>query len=148
MSTTENTRTEPDMATIWKIATPRTSRRGLGGAITGSALDRADGFIHSSNGPMVKKVARMFFADVGDAMPSRCAQPSGTGPSGGPRKSPRGEPPDDGSVLIHYLPDGCSHVFSAEPIPVSFVSERHPMPLVDGAHVFPRRSDRKPRARR
>ena len=62
MSTTENTPTEPDMATIWKIATPEDiAAWDSAGAITGSALDRADGFIHSSNGPMVKKVARMFF---------------------------------------------------------------------------------------
>ena len=139
MSTTENTPTEPDMATIWKIATPEDiAAWDSAGAITGSALDRADGFIHSSNGPNVKKVARMFFADVGDAMLLKMCPAEWDRTVRWTTEEPAGrKPPDDGSVLIHYLPDGCSHVFSAEPIPVSFVSERHPMPLVDGAHVFP-----------
>ena len=34
----------------------------------GSDLDKNDGFLHSSNGAMVKKVAAMFFKDVGDAL--------------------------------------------------------------------------------
>ena len=107
MSTTENTPTEPDMATIWKIATPEDI----------AAWDSAGRILRSIASPTsAKNILATFFTTE---------EPAGR------------KPPDDGSVLIHYLPDGCSHVFSAEPIPVSFVSERHPMPLVDGAHVFP-----------
>ena len=41
-------------------------------------------------------------------------------------------------MLIHYLNDGCAHVFSRDPLPASVILETLPMPLgEDGAHVFP-----------
>ena len=40
--------------------------------------------------------------------------------------------------VIHHLNDGCSHVFTAEPLPMDVVTQELPMPLgEDGAHVFP-----------
>ena len=57
------------METIWKIVTPDDlAAWKAAGVMTGSDLDKADGFIHSSNGAMVKKVARLFFSDRGDCL--------------------------------------------------------------------------------
>ena len=48
------------------------------------------------------------------------------------------KPPTDGGVVIHHLNDGCSHVFAAEPLPMSVVTQDLPVPLgAGGAHVFP-----------
>ena len=59
----------PGMETIWKIVTPDDlAAWKAAGVMTGSDLDKADGFIHSSNGDMVKKVARLFFSDRGDCL--------------------------------------------------------------------------------
>jgi uncharacterized protein (DUF952 family) len=47
---------------LYKICTAAEAEAWEGaGSITGSGLDLADGFFHSSDGEMVKKVAGMFF---------------------------------------------------------------------------------------
>lgn len=138
-SPTETPPTKPDMRVIWKIATPDDLEKwNEYSAMLGSDLDKADGFSHSSNGEMVKKVASMFFKDRPDCVLLRME------PSTWPQKvvwttdEPTDKaPPPDGSVLIHHLPDGCSHVFSKDPLPMTIVSETFPMPLKDGTHVFP-----------
>lgn len=137
---TEMTPTDPDMDTIWKIATPADLEAWTAaGALVGSGLDKADGFLHSSNGPMVKKVAAMFFSGVGDAMLLKMRPSTWDETVRWTTEEPAGKvPPADGSVLIHYLPDGCSHVFAADPLPMRVVLETLPMPIgEDGAHVFP-----------
>ena len=138
MSTTENTPTEPDMATIWKIATPEDIAAWTRGSHHGFGPGQGGRFHPLEQRPHGEESGEDVFADVGDAMLLKMRPAEWDRTVRWTTEEPAGrKPPDDGSVLIHYLPDGCSHVFSAEPIPVSFVSERHPMPLVDGAHVFP-----------
>lgn len=102
-------------------------------------MDKADGFLHSSNGAMVKKVAAMFFKEVGDALMLKMKPAEWGRPVTWTTEEPEGKaPPQDGSVLIHYLNDGCAHVFSNEPLPFTAILETHPMPIgEDGTHVFP-----------
>jgi uncharacterized protein (DUF952 family) len=105
-----------------------------------SDLDKNDGFLHSSNGAMVKKVAGMFFKEVGDALLLKMKPGEWEGVKvTWTTEEPAGKaPPTDGGVLIHYLNDGCAHVFSAEPLPLSAILDTLPMPLgPDGVHVFP-----------
>ena len=88
---------------------------------------------------MVKKVAAMFFKEVGDALLLKM-KPSEWGKSvAWTSEEPADKKaPEDGSVLIHHLNDGCAHVFCREPLPMSVVLEALPMPLGDdGVHVFP-----------
>ena len=104
-----------------------------------SDLDKNDGFLHSSNGAMVKKVASMFFKEVNDALLLKM-KPAEWGKSiAWTTEEPADKKaPEDGSVLIHYLNDGCAHVFSRDPLPMSVVLDALPMPLGDhGVHVFP-----------
>ena len=41
-------------------------------------------------------------------------------------------------MLIHYLNDGCSHVFSAKPLPMSYILDTLPMPLGREMQVEPK----------
>jgi uncharacterized protein (DUF952 family) len=135
-----STTTPAGMETIWKIVTPDDlAAWNASGVMTGSDLDKADGFLHSSNGAMVKKVASMFFGDRGDCLLLKMVPGSWDRTVTWVSEEPEGKkPPTDGGVVIHYLNDGCSHVFSTEPLPMSLVVEALPMPLgEDGAHVFP-----------
>lgn len=141
MSISDTTPTIPDMSVIWKIATPddieawRSS-----GTLAGSGLDLADGFIHSSNGAMVKNVARLFFSDRGDCSLLRLDLTAAGRPVRWTTAEPDGKtPPDDGGILVHYLPDGCSHIFTREPLPFGgVVKEIIPMLIGDsGKHIFP-----------
>lgn len=130
----------PGMETIWKIVKPDDlAAWKAAGVMTGSDLDKADGFIHSSNGAMVKKVARLFFSGRGDCLLLRMVPGSWDRAVTWVPDEPEGKkPPTDGGVVIHHLNDGCSHVFAAEPLPMSVVTQVLPMPLgEDGAHVFP-----------
>ena len=139
-SATETIPTTPDMRVLWKIVTPEDLKAWTeAGAMLGSDLDKADGFGHSSNGAMVKKVAAMFFAAATDCSLLRMEPASWGRVVRWTTEEPADKrPPEDGSVLIHYLPDGCSHVFCNEPLPMSCVAETFPMPLgADGKHVFP-----------
>ena len=139
-SPTETIPTTPDMRVIWKIVTPEDLKAWTeAGAMLGSDLDQADGFGHSSNGAMVKRVASMFFATATDCSLLRMEPASWDRIVRWTMEEPADKrPPEDGSVLIHYLPDGCSHVFCKEPLPMSFVAETFAMPLgADGKHVFP-----------
>ena len=139
-SPTETIPTTPDMRVIWKIVTPGDLKAWTeAGAMLGSDLDKADGFSHSSNGTMVKKVAGMFFAAATDCSLLRMEPATWGRIVRWTTEEPADKrPPEDGSVLIHYLPDGCSHVFCKEPLPMSVVAETFAMPLgADGKHVFP-----------
>lgn len=139
-SATETIPTTPDMRVLWKIVTPEDLKAWTeAGAMLGSDLDKADGFGHSSNGAMVKKVAAMFFAAATDCSLLRMEPASWGRVVRWTTEEPADKrPPEDGSVLIHYLPDGCSHVFCNEPLPMSCVAETFAMPLgADGKHVFP-----------
>ena len=141
-SATETIPTTPDMRVLWKIVTPEDLKAWTeAGAMLGSDLDKADGFGHSSNGAMVKKVAAMFFAAATDCSLLRMEPASWGRVVRWTTEEPADKrPPEDGSVLIHYLPDGCSHVFCNEPLPMSCVAETFAMPLgADGKHVFPER---------
>lgn len=104
-----------------------------------SDLDKNDGFLHSSNGVMVKKVAAVFFKEVGDALLLRMKPAEWGRKVTWSTEEPAGKvPPADGSVVIHYLNDGCAHIFCAEPLPLSAILDTLPMPLGDdGVHVFP-----------
>jgi uncharacterized protein (DUF952 family) len=139
-SPTETIPTTPDMRVLWKIATPDDLKSWTEeGVVLGSDLDKADGFSHSSNGEMVKKVASLFFSSATDCLLLRMEPSTWSRVVRWTTEEPADKKaPEDGSVLIHYLPDGCSHVFSEEPLPMSAVAETYQMPLgADGAHVFP-----------
>ena len=126
-SATETIPTTPDMRVLWKIVTPEDLKAWTeAGAMLGSDLDKADGFGHSSNGAMVKKVAAMFFAAATDCSLLRMEPASWGRVVRWTTEEPADKrPPEDGSVPIHYLPDGCSHVF-AEPLPMSAWPRRSP----------------------
>ena len=61
--------TPPGLEVLWKIVSPADLAKWQeAGGISGSELDRKDGFIHTSNGRMVREVAARFFKGVGDAV--------------------------------------------------------------------------------
>jgi len=128
------------MEIIWKIVTPsELTVWKTAGVVLGSDLDKADGFIHSSNGAMVKNVARLFFSDRGDCLLLKMVPEMWDRTVMWSDEEPEGKkPPTDDGVVIHYLNDGCSHVFTAQPLPMSVVLDEIAMPLGEGgAHVFP-----------
>lgn len=136
---------QPPPSAIWKIATADdaaawTQSGSLG---QGSELDRTDGFIHASDGVMVRTVASMFFKGRADVvllhitLPGRVdVEPAerGAPPPAALGSAAEGEAPH---YVVQQLADGCQHIWFSRPIPWSAV-EQHPLPLgPSGEHVFP-----------
>jgi uncharacterized protein (DUF952 family) len=140
--------TPPGLEVLWKIVSPADLAKWQeAGGISGSELDRKDGFIHTSNGRMVREVAARFFKGVGDAVLLKMLPEEWPLAVIWSPDEPVGvlKRPVTGSVSVHWLPDGCAHVYHSYPLPLECVAETHPMPLgADGVHVFPEGMEDKP----
>ena len=137
---------------LWKIATSsEVDAWRAAGALTGSALDEKDGFVHCATADQARVVADLYFAGQSDLKLLRVSveslpkdatwtRESDDGLRGRPGVAVRLVPADDikkyrnGKDVLH---DGCLHLHAAPPLPWSSVDE-FDLPLVDGKHAFPR----------
>ena len=117
-------------ASAWKEA----------GKLTGSDLDLADGFIHTSDYGMCQVVAERFFSGRDDLVLLVIdLAPLAPLVVEGFEALELGEE-SEASTVVQTSPDGCAHVFRrpGEELPMSLVTEL-PLPLGgDGKHAFPR----------
>ncbi|MBC8038528.1 MAG: DUF952 domain-containing protein [Rhizobiales bacterium] len=108
------------MQFLYKIcSTAEWAGAGMTGVFTGSPIDHADGVIHLSTARQVRETARRHFARREDLI--LVALP------GESLKGLKWEPARGGGLF--------PHVYGA--IPVSAARWVRPLPLKDGAHVFP-----------
>lgn len=94
------------------------------GAFTGSSVDHADGFIHLSTARQIRVTAERHFAGREDLIIVALADKS--------LKGLKWEPARGGGLF--------PHVYGA--IPISAARSVQPLPLKNGAHVFPCRIPR------
>lgn len=149
---------------LYKIATAAEHAEWVAaGSITGSGLDLADGFFHSSDGVMVKTVASMFFKGAQRSFCVRvtrrrcpltltCPSAACAGVEGlvllqldhttldkvEVVDAETAPPHTPGTYLVHALPDGCGHIFGPA-MPLSVVTATFPLPWNAAAesHTFP-----------
>ena len=144
--------TPVEAVSLWKIATSsEVDAWRAAGALTGSALDEKDGFVHCATADQARVVADLYFAGQQDLKLLRVSveslpkdttwtRESDDGLRGRPGVAVRLVPADDikkyrkGKDMLH---DGCLHLHAAPPLPWSLVDE-FDLPLVDGKHAFPR----------
>ena len=145
--------TPVEAVALWKIATSgEVEAWRAAGALTGSALDEKDGFVHCATADQARVVADLYFAGQSDLKLLRVSveslkqkdtawtRESDDGLRGRPGVSVRLVPAEDikkyrnGKDVLH---DGCLHLHAAPPLPWSLVDE-FDLPLVDGKHAFPR----------
>ena len=143
--------TPVEAVALWKIATStEVEAWRAAGALTGSALDEKDGFVHCATADQARVVADLYFAGQQDLKLLRVSVESLPKDTAWTRESDevlRGQPgvavrlvpADDikkyrnGKDVLH---DGCLHLHAAPPLPWSLVDEFE-LPLVDGKHAFP-----------
>ena len=144
--------TPVEAVALWKIATADEVKAWrAAGALTGSALDEKDGFVHCATADQARVVADLYFAGQQDLKLLRVSVESLPKDTTWTRESDdalRGKqgvavrlvPAEDiekyrnGKDVLH---DGCLHLHAAPPLPWSLVDE-FDLPLVDGKHAFPR----------
>ena len=144
--------TPVEAVALWKIATADEVKAWrAAGALTGSALDEKDGFVHCATADQARVVADLYFAGKQDLKLLRVSVESLPKDTKWTRESDdalRGKqgvavrlvPAEDiekyrnGKDVLH---DGCLHLHAAPPLPWSLVDE-FDLPLVDGKHAFPR----------
>jgi len=144
--------TPVEAVALWKIATADEVKAWrAAGALTGSALDEKDGFVHCATADQARVVADLYFAGQQDLKLLRVSvdslpkdttwtQESDEALRGRPGVAVRLVPAEDikkyrnGKDVLH---DGCLHLHAAPPLPWSLVDE-FDLPLVDGKHAFPR----------
>ena len=144
--------TPVEAVSLWKIATSsEVEAWRAAGALTGSALDKKDGFVHCATADQARVVADLYFAGQQDLKLLRVSVESLPKDTTWTRESDdalRGKqgvavrlvPAEDiekyrnGKDVLH---DGCLHLHAAPPLPWSLVDE-FDLPLVDGKHAFPR----------
>ena len=144
--------TPVEAVSLWKIATStEVDAWRAAGALTGSALDEKDGFVHCATADQARVVAELYFAGQQDLKLLRVSveslkqknttwtRESDASLKGRPGVAVRLVPADDikkyrnGKDVLH---DGCLHLHAAPPLPWSLVDEFE-LPLVDGKHAFP-----------
>ena len=144
--------TPVEAVALWKIATADEVKAWrAAGALTGSALDEKDGFVHCATADQARVVADLYFAGQSDLKLLRVSVESlkqkDTTWTRESDETLRGQsgvavrlvPADDikkyrnGKDVLH---DGCLHLHAAPPLPWSLVDEFE-LPLVDGKHAFP-----------
>ena len=144
--------TPVEAVSLWKIATSsEVEAWRAAGALTGSALDEKDGFVHCATADQARVVADLYFAGQQDLKLLRVSveslkqketawtRESDDALRGRPGVAVRLVPADDikkyrnGKDVLH---DGCLHLHAAPPLPWSLVDE-FDLPLVDGKHAFP-----------
>uniref|UniRef100_A0A7S4DXR8 DUF952 domain-containing protein n=1 Tax=Lotharella globosa TaxID=91324 RepID=A0A7S4DXR8_9EUKA len=131
---------------VWKVADKvEVEAWTAAGKMMGSELDKKDGFIHSSNAVMVRKVASMFFAGVENLVllridTSKLAGEVSFVDDDGSKDAQISKDGQDGPrTLVKYSPNGCAHIFRAvgDELPWSAVNV-FPLPVgKDGVHEFP-----------
>ena len=145
--------TPVEAVALWKIATADEVKAWrAAGALTGSALDEKDGFVHCATADQARVVADLYFAGQSDLKLLRVSVESlkqkdttWTRESDDALRGKQGVavrlvPAEDiekyrnGKDVLH---DGCLHLHAAPPLPWSLVDE-FDLPLVDGKHAFPR----------
>ena len=144
--------TPVEAVSLWKIATSsEVEAWRAAGTLTGSALDKKDGFVHCATADQARVVADLYFAGQQDlkllrvrveSLPNDTTwtRDSDETLRGRPGVAVRLVPADDikkyrnGKDVLH---DGCLHLHAAPPLPWSLVDEFE-LPLVDGKHAFPR----------
>ena len=145
--------TPVEAVALWKIATADEVKAWrAAGALTGSALDEKDGFVHCATADQARVVADLYFAGQSDLKLLRVSVESlkqkdttWTRESDDALRGKQGVavrlvPAEDiekyrnGKDVLH---DGCMHLHAAPPLPWSLVDE-FDLPLVDGKHAFPR----------
>jgi len=140
-----------EAVSLWKIATSsEVDAWRAAGALTGSALDEKDGFVHCATADQARVVADLYFAGQQDLKLLRVSveslpkdttwtRESDDALRGRPGVAVRLVPADDikkyrnGKDVLH---EGCLHLHAAPPLPWSLVDE-FDLPLVDGKHAFP-----------
>ncbi len=144
--------TPVEAVSLWKIATStEVDAWRAAGALTGSALDEKDGFVHCATADQARVVADLYFAGQSNLKLLRVSveslkqkdttwtRASDEDLRGRPGVAVRLVPADDikkyrnGKDVLH---DGCLHLHAAPPLPWSLVDE-FDLPLVDGKHAFP-----------
>ena len=143
--------TPVEAVALWKIATStEVEAWRAAGALTGSALDKKDGFVHCATADQARVVADLYFAEQSDLKLLRVSVESLPKDTTWTRESDealRGRsgvsvrlvPAEDikkyrnGKDVLH---DGCLHLHATPPLPWSLVDE-FDLPLVDGKHAFP-----------
>ena len=144
--------TPVEAVALWKIATADEVKAWrAAGALTGSALDEKDGFVHCATADQARVVADLYFAGQSDLKLLRVSVESlkqkdttWTRESDDALRGKQGVavrlvPAEDiekyrnGKDVLH---DGCLHLHAAPPLPWSLVDE-FDLPLVDGKHAFP-----------
>ena len=141
-----------EAVSLWKIATStEVDAWRAAGALTGSALDTKDGFVHCATADQARVVAELYFAGQQDLKLLRVSveslpkdttwtQESDDALRGKQGVAVRLVPAEDikkyraGKDVLH---EGCLHLHAAPPLPWSSVDE-FDLPLVDGRHAFPR----------
>jgi len=144
--------TPVEAVALWKIATSSEVKVWrAAGTLSGSALDKKDGFVHCATADQARVVADLYFAGQQDLKLLRVSveslpkdttwtRESDDGLRGRPGVAVRLVPAEDiekyrnGKDVLH---DGCLHLHAAPPLPWSLVEEFE-LPLVDGKHAFPR----------
>ena len=144
--------TPVEAVSLWKIATStEVDAWRAAGTLTGSALDKKDGFVHCATADQARVVADLYFAGQSNLKLLRVSveslkqkdtmwtRESDDALRGRPGVAVRLVPADDikkyrnGKDVLH---DGCLHLHAAPPLPWSLVDE-FDLPLVDGKHAFP-----------
>ena len=143
--------TPVEAVALWKIATAEEVKTWrAAGALTGSALDEKDGFVHCATADQARVVADLYFAGQSnlkllrvsvESLPkdTKWTRESDDGLRGKQGVAVRLVPADDikkyrnGKDVLH---EGCLHLHAAPPLPWSLVDE-FDLPLVDGKHAFP-----------
>jgi|Transcript_49633 hypothetical protein len=129
--------------TLWKIATPADVEAWeSSGLLTGSSLDLNDGFMHASDGRMIRKVASMFFRgkkavllEIPPAkLPPSTVWLSGADVTDGELVTRVREKAD--GDYVRALDDGCLHVHLRTPLPMGAV-RIIPLEMKGGEHDFP-----------